>query len=536
VPADPGQVRFDPYQTTVPLVQVPVEQMQQATTPAPPLQGQFGKPGTGALAIGDSIVKGFLQGHQMLQQRKYAQATATIAAADKSANDAYQQYQEALSSGKDPAAADAAYKNYQDIFNRAKAAKAQFVLPEKPAKGQGGKGAKDKLKGIGGGIKEWLAANPHVVPEIALMSMQPKPPGPSQETKATNLEVQRQQQVVDEGKVQLDQAKAREAAQKTVAQYASLTPEEVAALPADQKKELAAAKSILTPQTATTRYQTLVDPQGQQHSVPIGTEIPEGWKVYEKPTGSAAKPGSPAFYADQYAKENGISPNDLTTQDLDYIKAKMAWDSQQSSSSSNTTLKPDPVTGQMVPVTITNSRNKGKAPQPPSGRKEIGTQAAPGAAPQGAMTAPPSPPARKTAATGGMTAPPSQSGNVRIGDPTKLKSAQMAQNTQKVETEKRDRYQKAQDKFDKTIAANRAKVLPEDLEKANKAALDELNKEHDEIEKWYNGQVHAIGGSVPGDKKGDPPPPAGATMVYRDPKTKAIKGYAVNGQYVALGK
>jgi hypothetical protein len=258
--------------------------------------------------------------------------------------------------------------------------------------------------------------------------------------------------------------------------------------------------------------------------------------VHERPTGTPARPGSPAFYAQQYATENGISPNDLTTADLDYIKQKMAWDSQQSSSSSNTTLKPDPVTGQMVPVTITNSRNKGKAPQPPSGRKELGAQAA-SQGQSGGMTPPPSPPERKTAATGGITPPPSQSGNVRIGAPTSLKSAQMAQNTQKVETEKKDRYQKAQDKFDKTIAANRAKVLPEDLEKANKAALDELTKEHEEIEKWYTQQVHAIGGTTPGDKKkkNDPPAPKGATMAYRD-SNGVIKGYAVNGQYVPVGK
>jgi hypothetical protein len=530
---DPGQVKFDPYTSTVPLVQVPPQEAAAAARPSAPIPGNFTRTGTGSLAIGDSIVKGFLEGHALKEKKKYEQATATIAAADKSTADAYQQYQDALSNGKDPAAADAAYKNYQDIFNRAKAAKAQFVLPEKPAKGQGGKGAKDKLKGIGGGIKDWLAANPHVVPEIALMSMQPKPPGPSQATTATNLEVQRQQQVVDEGKVQLDEAKQRQAAQTTVAKYAGLTQEEVAALPPEQRKELASANSILTPRSATTKYQTLVDPQGQEHSVPVGSEIPQGWKVYEKPTGSAPKPGSPAFYADAYAKENGISPNDLTTQDMDYLSARQAWDKQQSSSSTNTTLRPDPKTGQMVPVTITNSKNKGKAPVPPAGRKDSTMQAAPSGG--GAMTAPPAAPTKKTAASGGMTPPPSKSGNVTIGAPTSLKSAQMAANTQKVETEKKDRYQKAQDKFDKTLAANRKNINAEDLEKANKAALDQLNKEHEEIEKWYTQEVHAVGGTTPGDKKKDPKAPKGATFAYRD-ANGVIQGYAVNGQYVAAGK
>lgn len=182
---DQPQIKIDPYTSTVPLVQLPVQEMDAGNRPNPPILGQFGKKGTGALAIGDSILKGFLQGHELKEKKKYAQATATIAAADKSSEDAYQQYQEALSSNKDPQATEAAYKNYTDIFNRSKAAKAQFVLPEKPAKGQ----KKDKKDGGGafGGIKEFMAANPHIIPQIALATMQPKPPGASRETKEADL-------------------------------------------------------------------------------------------------------------------------------------------------------------------------------------------------------------------------------------------------------------------------------------------------------------------------------------------------------------
>jgi hypothetical protein len=224
------QLKIDPYTSTVPLVQLPVQEMSQNTRPAQPLQGQFGgHRGSGGLAIGDSILKGIMQGHQMKEQKKYQQATATIAAADKSVEDSYNQYQDALATGKDKAATDAAYANYTDQFNRAKAAKAQFVLPEKPAKGASGgkkKGVKDEAKSFGGGIKDFFAANPHIVPQIALMTMQPKPPGASSQTTMTQNQLQEQKnqltlqgQGIERGKTeaaeQADKTQ-REAAQRAV--------------------------------------------------------------------------------------------------------------------------------------------------------------------------------------------------------------------------------------------------------------------------------------------------------------------------------
>ena len=191
---DTKNIEITPYTSTVPLVQIPPQAMEQQTTPAQPLQGQFGKKGTGALAVGDSILKGFLAGHQEKEQRKYAQATATINAADKATQDAYSQYQDALSTSKDKAAQDAAYQQYVKTFNDAKAAKAQYVMPEKPAKGQPkSKDGKKQLPGMGG-IKEFFEANPHIIPQIALMTMQPKPPGLTPEGQQTQNTLKEQQQ------------------------------------------------------------------------------------------------------------------------------------------------------------------------------------------------------------------------------------------------------------------------------------------------------------------------------------------------------
>jgi hypothetical protein len=194
VAVDTKNIEITPYTSTVPLVQIPPSAMEQQTTPAQPLQGQFGKKGTGALAVGDSILKGFLAGHQEKEQRKYAQATATINAADKATQDAYSQYQDALSTNKDKTAQDAAYQQYVKTFNDAKAAKAQYVMPEKPAKGQPkSKDGKKQLPGMGG-IREFFEANPHIIPQIALMTMQPKPPGLTPEGQQTQNTLREQQQ------------------------------------------------------------------------------------------------------------------------------------------------------------------------------------------------------------------------------------------------------------------------------------------------------------------------------------------------------
>lgn len=188
---DAGQIKIDPYTSTVPVVQVPPSEIDAQTRPAGPLPGQFGKKGTGALAIGDSLLKGFMQGHAMLAEKKAKQANATITALDNNVSSAYQQYQDSLASGGDKTATDAAYANYLDQFNKSKEAKAKFVIPEKKGKGGsssstgGATGGKkdDKKGGAFGGIKDFMEANPHIIPQIALMTMQPKPPGLNRETR-----------------------------------------------------------------------------------------------------------------------------------------------------------------------------------------------------------------------------------------------------------------------------------------------------------------------------------------------------------------
>lgn len=496
-----ASIDINPYTSTVPLVQVPPEQMESASRPAQPLEGQFGRKGTGALAIGDAILKGFMQGHQAKEQKKAAQAQATIAAADAATQGAYQKYQDSLSAAggnhNDPNA-KAAYDAYVDTFNKGKAAKAQFVIPEKPPKGQSGQKGKDKKPFGMGGIKDFFEANPHVIPQIALLTMQPNAPGASPQTKAqlqasqsAQLENQREQQLVNQG--------ARlEGAQKIVDQYRGLNDNEFAALPREKQQEYQSAIAIVNGSQRQTAPKLFQNPDGSLHYYSPGME-PQGATAFV--SGSQAKPGTPGFYAQQFAKENNIPVDQLSTEALDYIAKKRAYDMHLASSTlSSSTVD---VHGNH---SATTSHGFGPEPQPPAGFLAIGSgsgratqsgiapppQAAPRMAPPPTAAAAPAP-ASRTASR--MTPPPGRSGGGRA--PT----LQDARNTEKIETDKANRYQRAQDKYDKALLAN-AKAYKDDpaaKAQADKRALGELQAEHQGIENWYNGQVHAVGGSVPSD-------------------------------------
>ena len=190
---DPAQIT--PYTSTVPLLQIPPESIEQQTRPAAPLQGQFGgHKGTAGLAIGDSLLKGFMLGHQQKEQRKYAEAQAGIGAAEAAEKSAWENYQNKLSSGeatKD--AKDPYYTAYLAAHQSATDTMKKYTIPEKtknapkegskkalktdsdPVKSPDDKTGKpqsfaEKLKGV-------FAANPHLFPQIALAMRNPNPPG-----------------------------------------------------------------------------------------------------------------------------------------------------------------------------------------------------------------------------------------------------------------------------------------------------------------------------------------------------------------------
>lgn len=184
-----------PFVSNIPTVQSPQIDLS-GNQPAGPLPGQFGgHKGSGGLAIGDAILKGIIKGHEFKVQKKTAEAQATIAASNAASESAYSKYQDALSQARgdvnDPNA-KAAYDAYVGIFSKGKEAISPFVIPEKGAKGgqkSQGTGKDGKKQGHGFmGIKDFFEANPHVIPQIALMTMQPKPQGQSRDNRVADLQ------------------------------------------------------------------------------------------------------------------------------------------------------------------------------------------------------------------------------------------------------------------------------------------------------------------------------------------------------------
>jgi hypothetical protein len=629
MPVQTPDITVTPYTSTVPLVQTPPAEIDAQTRPAGPLPGQFGAKGTGMLAIGDAITKGILAGHQAKMERKQREAQTTIAAADAAAKAAYDKYQETLAAAggnvNDPGA-KAAYNAYTGVFNQGKEAKAKFIMPE-----DGGKGHKgDKKKGVPGlgGIKEFFAANPHIVPSIALMTMQPEPPAPTAGTT-------RQVQETAAAKFDMDTAQFAENQKKKYAAgtpiYGHLSEEEVAALPADAKKgydDWLAAKAYITPANRSGALTTYLDANGNPYKAYPGEEHP-GDRPYVPGLNRTAKPGSYEEFANGVHAQYGVKPGQPVPPELDkYIHDLWSWkQGQQTSSTSSSTVD---VSGDR---TTHNTVSRGTPPpKPPAGYQpaEVSGQGGmqpppagqtfvtpsfkgkdvPGMVSQGNIDIGNRPivknpdgtsstvfsmsfgtdqgevlvpgvgdgttyPLRKLTPqealdqykkTGNylgifkdpksanayaeqlhedqergnrpgsrLSAPPKTTPSTRgersggIAPPPGHMTRTAAERTQKVDTEKFDRYAKAQAAYDKTVT-DAQKALGKDPDKGGidqaefarrkQAAYNELKQAHAGIEQWYNAQVHDIGGTVPADLKVTVQTPNGPqTFTFKDKKS-----------------
>ena len=407
VPVQQDQFQVTPYTSTVPTVQIPPDAIEAGSRPAAPLQGNVLGKGTGALAIGDSLLKGFMMGHQQKEQKKALQAQATINAADAATESAYQQYQDALTKagGKvDDPAAKAAYDAYTGTFNAGKQAKAQFVIPEKGQKGKKAAGDSDPVKSpddkkkknpVSAGfnnIKDFFEANPHIVPQIALMTMQPKPQGLSPQG-------QEQVQSLETGKLANEQKSRQLANEKTYqdgfATYAHLSPDEISALPPESKKGYEAwqnARAAITPTKftgATRLYKLSNGKQAWLYPEEASMYYPDAEAIAP---GSQLKPGTEAYFQTQYATANNLDPTNIPPETTKYLHDVWAW-KQANQPGSVSTSTTDPQGNR----TTTTKKTAPPPPQPP-----------PGVAPVGEMGLKPPPTAgqKAPAASGGITKPP----------------------------------------------------------------------------------------------------------------------------------
>ena len=498
MPVQTPNIEVSPYTSTVPTVQVPQMQLG-GETPTQPLQGQFGGGrGSGKLAIGDSLLRGFLQGHEYKAQKKTAEAQATLAAGDAATQAAHQKYQDALvaaSGNVDDPKAKAAYSAYTDVFTKVKAQKATLAIPQKPAKGEKSKEKKGAVAGMFGNVKEFMEANPHIVPQLALMTMQPQPEGMTPETKQAQLQQAKTQQALTEGNLEMVDTQRRQAAQKTYDLYSGLSEEQQAALPAEQQAAFRSARNVLYPPTTTgtTKLYDLAD--GTRAWLHPDNVPPGAQPVMPASASGVGKLGSESDYLERYAKQNNISTNQLTTADLDYVRAQRAYDTARSSQTS-TTVRPG------IDSTTTNSsRTAGTAPPPPRGRQGFGVEAAPAGgqpAPRGGMTPLPVAASPQPASTprGGMTRPPAAGGG-QIS-PTR------ARFTMQTNTEKQSRYEKIEHQKNAALMTNKKAYAdnPEARQKADEEVMNQYRVGAQGIEDWYNQQVQAIGGTPGGKKKG----------------------------------
>ena len=211
MPVQQDQFQVTPYTSTVPTVQIPPDAIEAGSRPAAPLQGNVLGKGTGALAIGDSLLKGFMLGHQQKVERHNAEAQTAIGAADAAAESAYQKYQDTLrqNGGQENDASKAAYDQYKNYYQVGTETRAKYAIPDKTQKGKktaAGAGASTGTTGSGGkdkkppsagfnNIKDFFEANPHIVPQVALLlrSGQIKPQGlsPQGQEQVQNLESQK---------------------------------------------------------------------------------------------------------------------------------------------------------------------------------------------------------------------------------------------------------------------------------------------------------------------------------------------------------
>ena len=250
--------------------------------------------------------------------------------------------------------------------------------------------------------------NQAIIPELAIIGMK------SQVTPYGQMapeDVQRKEQF-DASQRQDSNQKVVDAARATYNQYAgksNLKPEE--------QEALKNAEAVLTPIGSTGKFQILVDPQGQEHNVPMGTEIPSGWKVYEKPTASSVtQPGTERDFTANALKGYGVDDKTppATKAALEkYLHDWWQWRAAQTTSTSGEHMETDPTTGKLVAVKTYGSSTRGAgAPKPPAGFSPVGEDGLPQKGGEekpsaskggGRMSKPPAAPG---AGRGKMTAPP----------------------------------------------------------------------------------------------------------------------------------
>ena len=218
---DSPQLKLDPYQSQVPLVQIPQQDLQPGG-PLPVQAGYMGKAG-GIASIVDQGFRGFLRGQQVAEQRKAKQADYAIDLSQKNEQSAWSTYQDALRTGQAKAGdeKDPAYQAYIQAHHATSQTMEKVAIPEKPKKGQQGQKKKtdddSKPKSFGDKLKDFMSANPHFIPQALITARVPNRPVMTADTEQTKNtlqsqgnELQLQGQQIEQNKLKQQQAAQEE--------------------------------------------------------------------------------------------------------------------------------------------------------------------------------------------------------------------------------------------------------------------------------------------------------------------------------------
>jgi hypothetical protein len=297
------QISVTPYESKVPLVQMPERDLQTAPTP-----GAIYSKGGGIATLADGMMKGMLRGLQMKEEKKYKTAEAVMNAQDARISAADKNYQNLLiTKGADSEETKAAWASKVALVNQAADQREAYAIPKKETGTKSQKkeqGAKDKAAGIpvqggfGDHFKHFLSRNPQILPQLAIMGMRSQV-DPKLYGQMTPELTQQKQQYDAAQRVDSDQ-KVVFAARQTIQGYGGKSRAELQAEPPTPGGKAAGFKNAL-----------------EEYNNALAVMNPP------KPT-PAARPGTPEFYYDKKAQELGKDVQDLTSEELQDAKAEWA--------------------------------------------------------------------------------------------------------------------------------------------------------------------------------------------------------------------
>lgn len=225
---DTPQLKLDPYQSQVPMLNLPQQDLQPGG-PLPHEAGFMGKTGSVASVL-DQGVKGFLRGRQAAEQKKAQQANYAIDLSQKNEQNAWSTYQDALRTGqaKPGDEKDPAYQAYIQAHHTTSQTMEKVAIPEDKPKGQKGAKKKDddnKPKSFGEKLSAFMSTNPHVIPQALIAARVPNKPvmtAQTEEQKNTlasqGKELTLQDQQIDANKVKQAQAVQQQKDQEALRQ------------------------------------------------------------------------------------------------------------------------------------------------------------------------------------------------------------------------------------------------------------------------------------------------------------------------------